>query len=140
MLSNSTTGSQNSAVLYFEGGQMKSVLLFLCFFTLTATIWLAVMEVVLSHPGAGLRIALDVLLACQSLCTILFLIFHARGRGQVLLTVGGGLIAALGISAVVSNLSATHFESYVLIIGLALVLQGVLTIVVLAPRKTHLTS
>jgi len=119
---------------------MKSVLLFMCFFTLAATIWLAVMEVVLSHPGSGFRIAIAVLLACQSFCTILFLIFHGQGRGQVLLMVGGGCIAVLGMSAVVSNLKAAHFEGYALIIGLALVLQGVLTIFALAVPKAHITS
>jgi len=135
---------------------MKSILLCLCFFTLAATIWLGIMETVLHHPGFTLRILIEVFLAVQSLATIVFLILRGseraahfgseqlrpdpilsmilRGRGRlhILLTIGGALILVFGISAVVLILKAAHFEGYVLLIGAALAVQGVLTIVMLA--------
>jgi len=115
---------------------MKGILLFLCFLTLAATVWLGVMEVVLEHPGFGLRACIAILLASQSLCTILFLVFRGPGRVRVPLMISGGLIAVYGISAIASILKAAHFEGYVLVIGFALVLQGVLTIVglTIAPK------
>ncbi len=119
---------------------MKSVLLLLSFFTLAATAWLGVMEMALHHPGSSLRIFIAVLLACQSLSTILFLIFRGHGRFQILLNISGFLVAMFGIWSVVSILRATHFEGYVLLIGLALTLQGVLTIATLATRGTDKVS
>ena len=116
----------------FEGrSPMKGILLFLCFFTLAAMTWLGIMEMILHHPGSGPRICIAILLACQSLSTILFLIFRGHARIQILLRISGFLIAIFGISAVVSNLKATHFEGYVLLIGLGLILQGALTMVTL---------
>ena len=116
---------------HFEGGPMKRILLFLCFFTLAAMTWLSVMEIILRHPGSVLRICTAGLLALQSLSTILFLIFRGKGRARSFLMIGGFLITLFGISAVVSILDAAHFEGYILLIGLALILQGVVTIVTL---------
>lgn len=145
-----------ASVQTFEGGPMRSTLLCLCCFTLAATAWLGVMETVLHHPGFALRIFCAVLLAGQSMATILFLtlrgrgrpsdfesvqlrpdpvmfaIFRGHGRLHILLIVGGALILVFGISAVVSILKASHFEGYALLIGAALVVQGALTIVTLA--------
>jgi hypothetical protein len=118
----------------FEGGPMKGILLFLCFFTLAAMTWLGIMEMILHHPGSSLRICMAILLACQSLSTILFLMFRGHGRVQLLLRISGGLIAIFGISAIVSILKAAHFEGYVLLIGLALILQGALTVAAPALR------
>jgi len=124
----------------FEGGPMKSVVLLLSFFTLAATAWLGVMEMVLHHPGSVFRIFIAILLACQSLSTILFLVFRGHGRFQIFLNISGFLIAMFGIWSVVSILRAAHFEGYVLLIGLALILQGVLTIATLATRGTDKVS
>ncbi len=124
----------------FDGGPMRSILLLLSFFTFAATAWLGVMEMVLHHPGSSLRILIAVLLACQSLSTILFLVFRGHGRFQILLNISGFLIAMFGIWSVVSILRAAHFEGYVLLIGLALILQGVLTIATLATRGTDKIS
>ena len=110
---------------------MKGVLLGLCFFTLAATAWLGIMESVLHHPGFVSRILWAILLAGQSLATIMFLILRGRGRLQILLTLGGAFVAIFGFSAVVSVLRAAHFEGYVLLIGSALVLQGMFTVGVL---------
>ena len=114
---------------------MKSVLLFLCFCTLAAMTWLCIMEVVLHHPGSGLRICLAFLLASQSLSRILFLIFRGDGRIRLFLRISGFLIAIFGISAVVSILKAAHFEGYVLLIGLTLILQGTLTAAMLISAR-----
>ena len=116
---------------HFEGGPMKRLLLFLCFSTLAAMAWLSVMEIILGHPGSVLRICIAVLLASQSLSTILFLIFRGKERARSLLMIGGLLITLFGILVVVSILRAAHFEGYILLIGLALILQGVVTIVTL---------
>ena len=107
---------------------MKGFLLGLCFFTLAATAWLGIMESVLHRPGFALRILWAFFFAGQSLATILFLILRGRRRLQILLTLGGGVTAIFGISAVVSVLRAAHFEGYALLIGSALALQGVFTI------------
>ncbi len=112
----------------------------LSFFTLAATAWLGVMEMVLRHPGFSLRIFIAVLLACQSLSTVLSLVFRGHGRFKILLNLRGFLIAMLGIWSVVSILRAAHFEGYVLLIGLALTLQGVLTVATPAARGTDKIS
>ena len=96
----------------FQGGPMKRVLLCLCFFTLAATAWLGIMEIILHHPGFGLRICLASLFAGQSLTIIFFLIFRGR-KWRFLLMLAGGLTAIFGISTVVSILKAAHFEGYV---------------------------
>ena len=116
---------------HFEGGPMKRILLFLCFFTLAAITWLSVMEIILHHPGSVLRICIEGLLALQSLSTILFLIFRGKQRARGLLMTGGFLITLFGISAAISILRPAHFEGYILLIGLALILQGVVTIITL---------
>jgi hypothetical protein len=119
----------------FQGGPMKRVLLCSCFFTLAATAWLGIMEIILRHPGFGLRSCLASLFACQSLTTIFFLIFRGWGRLRLLLMLAGGLTASVGISTVVSILKAAHFEGYVLLIGSALVVQGTLTIAALQSKR-----
>ncbi len=119
----------------FEGGAMKRILLFLCFFTFAATTWLNLMEITMHRPGFALRICIAVLLALQSLSTILFLIFRGKKRARGILMIGGFLITLFGISAVVSILKAAHFEGYVLLIGLGLILQGVITIVTLVSMR-----
>ncbi len=121
----------------FDGGPIRSILLLLSFFTLAATAWLGVMEMVLHRPGFSHRIFIAALLACQSLSTILFLVFRGHGRVRIVLNISGLLIAMFGIWSVVSVLRAAHFEGYVLLIGLALTLQGVLTVATPAARGTE---
>jgi len=116
----------------FQGGPMKGVLLCLCFFSLAALAWLGIMETVLHHPGFVFRIAVDLLLATQSLLTILFLILRGRSGMKIPVAIGGGWIVAFGISTIVSILRAAHFEGYILVIGFALILQGALTVFVAA--------
>jgi hypothetical protein len=114
----------------FQGGPMKSILLCLSFFCLAATAWLGIMESILRHPGFVPRILVALLLAAQSLATILFLVLQGRGGMKIPVALGGGMAAVFGISAVVSILRAAHFEGFVLVIGCALILQGALTILV----------
>jgi hypothetical protein len=49
---------------------------------------------------------------------------------------GGAAIAALGASSVYSTVSGPHFEGYALVLGAALVLQGLLTVIAFASLRT----
>ncbi len=101
-----------------------------CGFTALAGLWLCVMEWVLKQSGYEMRALLDLALVAQSLLTLAFVFGLARRAWRWIAAAGAVLVAYLGGSAVIGNLQRAHFEGFVMVIGAALVLQGLLTIAV----------
>jgi hypothetical protein len=100
----------------------------LCGFCIVACGWLAVMFVVLHRPGFERGAAMSSLFILQSLLALATVNRVLTSIAWRLLTLAGaaGIVWAGG-AAVVRTLSNPHFEGYVLVIGSALVLQGLLT-------------
>jgi hypothetical protein len=118
------------AVIRISGGlAMRWPLIAISVFTTVAAVWLAVMENVLKHTGYAGRIASDLGLAAISVCILLIYALASGTKLRFLLLAGGAAVLAWGAIASVHMLRSPHFEGFVLIIGGALMLQGVLTIV-----------
>jgi len=118
----------------YAGGKMRTILLTVCAFTLLACCWLTTMESVLRHPGYPSRMIMDALLGAGSLTTGLIVLLLAT-TGWRWLAVAAALGAGgAGISAIVHNARADHFEGFVLVIGAALCAQAALTLWVLGFR------
>jgi len=115
---------------------LKRLLTWICLFAIAAGIWLGGMENILRHDGYAARSALAAFLAIQAVATLLFLWSNRAGSVlRILVMAGAAAIILLGASATLRILRAQHFEGFVLIIGLALVLQGALTLAALLPQR-----
>jgi len=105
-----------------------------CAFGVVACGWLTVMFVALHRPGFERGAVMSALFVLQS-----FLAFAAvngvlrRAAWRVLALVGAAGIIWAGGRAVAATLDSPHFEGYALLIGIALVLQGLLTFQQLIP-------
>jgi hypothetical protein len=113
---------------------MRTVLLTVCGFTLLACAWLTAMESVLRHPGYPSRMILDALLGAGSLAIGLVVLFLATTSWRWLALAAAVAAGAVGLSAIVHNARAAHFEGFVLLIGAALSLQAALSVWVLVFR------
>ena len=110
---------------------MRTVLLTVCGFTLLACAWLTAMESVLRHPGYPSRMILDALLGAGSLAIGLVVLFLATTLWRWLALAAAVAAGGVGISAIVHDARAVHFEGFVLLIGSALSVQAALSIWVL---------
>ena len=117
---------------------MKLALTSMSIFTAAAGAWLAFMEQILKHSGYGGRTVVGVCIAIEGIATVLLLMFDGRPVYRNLILAAAIAVGSGGASAVWRILGAPHFEGFVLIIGSALILQAVLTIVVLlSPRRAR---
>jgi hypothetical protein len=94
------------------------------------------MYFVLRHPGYEWRAAMAALFVVQSALTVTALAGWVDGgwvRVAVLVGAAGILIA--GGSALQATLGGDHFEGFALVIGLALLIQGALTLVVFLRQR-----
>lgn len=87
---------------------MKKPLVALSMFTFACAGWLGMMEMTLRHPGYGARVGVAGLIVLISLTTILVRM---------------------------ADPGAAHFEGFVLVISVALMMQGLLTLVSGIRRK-----
>lgn len=108
--------------------------------TLLCGCWLALMECLLQHPGFAARTAVAVLIAAVGLATILVRLLHAGVRGERWLWAAAVALMGLGVFSFLRNARAAHFEGFVFIISIVLVVQGLLMLVTLGrqsgPRGT----
>ena len=74
--------------------------------------------------------------AIPGLATVLFLLLDGRSIFRALVSIGALALAIFGVTAIKRILDAPHFEGFVLIIGLALIVQSVLTLGVIL-RTRH---
>jgi hypothetical protein len=120
---------------------MRIALNVVCGFTLLASSWLAVMFVVLHRPGYERGVSLALIFIIQSLLTLALTTSLLSARWWRMLAIAGAAgIVWTGGAAVSNTLAGPHFEGYALIIGVALVLQGLLTAGQLVTRPFTLSS
>jgi predicted DNA repair protein MutK len=124
-----------ASIQILGGSLLKQVLILLSLFLLAAGVWLGVMENILKHDGYGGRSVIAVCIATQAFATLLCVLLNGGTAVRNLVMTGAAAILLLGGSAIVKILRAQHFEGFVLVVGLALILQGVLTLAALL--KTH---
>ncbi len=104
---------------------MRTLLAGACCFTIAASGWLAAMALVLRRPGYQGLVGLALLFVLQSLLTIGVIAGQLGGRvGRVVLAAGATGLVAAGGRAIAVNVTGPHFEGYAVIIGVALILQG----------------
>jgi hypothetical protein len=107
---------------------MRTVTNLVCAFGVVASGWLAVMFVVLHRPGFERGAAMSASFVLQSLLALAVVNGVLQGTlWRVLALVGAAGITWAGGRAVAATLGGPHFEGYALLIGIALVLQGLLT-------------
>jgi hypothetical protein len=116
---------------------VKTALAAICAFTLLATVYLTASLLILRPPRADYQrwaFAASVIVA-QGALTLTALRSGNRlrqgsgGQGvRYLVAVGGVVIAALGVWSIYGTLSGPHFEGYALVLGFAMVVQGLLTL------------
>lgn len=113
------------------GPHVKQLLMLMCLFTVAAAVWLAIMENILKHNGYAERMAIAACIALQGLSTLLFFVLGGRTIFRALILTGGAGVGLLGALVIGRVMQAQHFEGYALVIALALIVQGALTLVVL---------
>jgi hypothetical protein len=123
------------AVRSFGGSAMRASLTWLCVGTVLAGAWLAVMENILRHPGYAARSVVAACIVIQGLATMLFLMWQGRPLFRIIVLVAAGGVAVLGVSAVARILNSAHFEGFVLIVGIALVMQGTMALIVVGGAR-----
>ena len=109
------------------GSLMKAVLSTMCLFTAAAGCWLGVMELVLRHPGFPQRIVIAALIVVQSVLTLV-VIRSSHRLWRTLMSAGACGCLTLGALAIVRSVTGPHFEGFAVIIGLALIVQALLTL------------
>ena len=110
---------------------MGKILLPVSLFTLACACWLAFMETVLRHRGYVARIGTALAIASICVATILVRMLHAGIRCERWLWLGAAALIGLGALAFFRNTRAAHFEGFVFVISLVLVVQGVLMLATL---------
>jgi hypothetical protein len=109
-----------------EGSQVGKILLLVSSLSLACGCWLAVMEMLLRHPGYAGRIVTALIIVAICAGTILVRMLHAGYRCERWLWLGAAGLILIGVLAFLRNAHAAHFEGFVFLIALLLVLQGVL--------------
>ena len=112
------------------GSVLKRPLMGISLFTAAAGVWLAVMENILQHAGYAGRTVIAAWMTMQGVATLLLPMLDGRAILRALLAAGAVALGLFGAAAVERILEAPHFEGFVLLIGCALVTQGLLTVVV----------
>jgi len=107
---------------------MKATVTALCAFTMLASGWLVLMFLVLRHPGFEWRAALAAGFIATGAFTLAGVWLPRPGAAlKALVALGAVAIGAAGVWAIRTNVD----EGFVDVIGLALLLQAVLTLVYL---------
>jgi len=100
---------------------------------LFACSWFVLMELLLQHPAFEIRAAIAALIVVYAaLC-----LSYSRSSSPSLrhpLTASALGTLALGIYGLLANLRSTHFEGYLLLIALGLIVQSLLTLAQTLPR------
>ncbi len=120
-----------ASIRILGGPLLKPILILMCLFAVAAGIWLGAMENILKHDGYAGRSVIDACIAIQGVATLLFILLNGRPLFRAIVMAGAVAIVFLGGFAILRILRAQHFEGYILLIGLALILQGVLTLATL---------
>ena len=113
----------------------SAVLACLCSFTALAGVWLGAMDLLLEHPGYAAREIIAGTIVCQALLTLLALRLRGSLWPRIAPLLGCVPILVLAAKALRGALhNPAHFEGYILLIALGLVLQAALTLLTLGRR------
>jgi hypothetical protein len=132
-------------VLSFVPGRaaagLQPTLRLVCFCTALAGGWLGVMDLLLRHAGYGSQMMIAGTIVAQALLTLAALRFDRSGGLRAVTLLGSVVVLWIAGRALKATLGGPHFEGFVLLIALALIVQGVLTLVTLPsarvpPRKS----
>ncbi len=124
-----------ASIRLLGGPLVKPILILMCLFAVAAGTWLTTMENILKHDGYAVRSVIDASIVLQGVATLLFVLLNGRPLFRAIVLTGAVAIVCLGAFAIVRILRAQHFEGYILLIGLALILQGVLTLATLLSTR-----
>ncbi len=109
-----------------EGGAMGKLLIFNSLVTLICGCWLALMELLLRHEGFASRAAIALLIAATCVATLLARMLHLDMRHERWFWPAALALIWFGGSSFLRNARSAHFEGFVFVISLVLVLQGFL--------------
>jgi hypothetical protein len=112
-----------------EGGPMGMLLIFSSLVTLICGCWLALMELLLRHEGFASRAAVALLIAAICVATLLARMLHLGARHERWFWPAALAFIWFGCSSFLRNARSAHFEGFVFVISLVLLLQGFLMIV-----------
>lgn len=118
-------------ILSFIPAKFGFVLTAFCLFTMASGGWLGMMDFILQHPGYAQREWIAGLIVSQAALTLAAL--HLRGLPWLrpLALAGCAAIAFLAAHALRAALSGAHFEGYILLISIGLLVQAALTLLIL---------
>jgi hypothetical protein len=117
------------SVRSFGGPPAKAALAWISAFATIAGFWLVLMERILKHGGYTERTAAAAYIAIQGVATLFLLISDDRPILRALVVTGAVGVGLLGAAAVLRTFYGFHFEGFVVLIGLAVTLQSMLTCV-----------
>jgi len=112
-------------------GALQSALRLVCFCTALAGGWLGMMDIRLGHPASQVGIA--AMIVSQAALTFAALRFPRSGGLRAIAMIGSLGVLWLAGHALILAFGGVDFEGYILLIALALVVQGLLTLLIL-PR------
>jgi len=113
---------------------MAKFLLFNSTLSLLCGCWLAFMELFLRHPGYWARFSVAISISVIALSTILVLTLRLGIGVERWLLIGAIVLISIGGYSFLHNLSAAHFEGFVLLISLVLVIQGLMMLTLMGRR------
>ena len=104
--------------------------------TLLCGCWLALMECLLRHPGFAARAAVALLIAAAGMATLLVRLLHTGARSERWLWAAAVALIGLGVFSFLHNVRAAHFEGFVFVISIVLMLQGLLMLATLGRQSS----
>ncbi len=113
-------------ILSLAGGNfMKTLSIAASLFVVLAGSWLACMELILRHPGFIPRTGGDLIIVVYAALCFIYLRSQPIAL-RLTLTLAALCILVFGVFALVTVLHSSHFEGYLLVFSLGLIVQGAL--------------
>jgi hypothetical protein len=109
-----------------EATAVGKILLLVSSLSLACGCWLAVMEMLLRHPGFEARIGTALIIVSICAVTILMRMLLAGYRCQRWMWLGAAGLIFIGALAFFRQVRSAHWEGFAVVIATLLVLQGVL--------------
>jgi hypothetical protein len=109
-----------------EGTPVGKILLLVSSLSLACGCWLAVMEMLLRHPGYAGRIVTALIIIAICAGTLLARMLHAGYICERWLWLGAAGLILIGVLAFYRHAGLPHFDGFIIVIATLLVLQGIL--------------
>jgi hypothetical protein len=120
--------------------KLEKLIVLLASFTTLATIWLAAMSLRLQHPGYQENMWMGCFFAAQSIATLIAFAKPMSTYLRGLTLPGSAILAYMGVSVFIAASRAKgDVEGYVLVIGLAFIVQFALVVLSLLFSSQHRT-